>query len=61
MSSESKALAEFFLKDKKIVVVGQGFTVGQPLSRILKNKGYNGVYLSTLGWEHKLPEIIEGI
>ena len=29
------------LEDKKIVVVGQGFTVGQPLSRILKNKGYN--------------------
>ena len=29
--------------------------------RELKNQGYNGVYLSTLGWEHKLPEIIEGI
>jgi methylenetetrahydrofolate reductase (NADPH) len=27
----------------------------------LKNQGYNGVYLSTIGWEHKLPEIIEGI
>jgi methylenetetrahydrofolate reductase (NADPH) len=27
----------------------------------LKNQGYSGVYLSTLGWEHKLPEIIEGI
>ncbi len=29
------------LKDKKIVVVGQGFTVGQPLTKILKNKGYS--------------------
>jgi 5,10-methylenetetrahydrofolate reductase len=29
--------------------------------RELKNQGYNGVYLSTLGWEHKLPEIIERI
>ena len=29
--------------------------------RELKNQGYSGVYLSTLGWEHKLPEIIEGI
>jgi methylenetetrahydrofolate reductase (NADPH) len=29
--------------------------------RELKNQGYSGVYLSTLGWENKLPEIIEGI
>jgi methylenetetrahydrofolate reductase (NADPH) len=29
--------------------------------RELKNQGYSGAYLSTLGWEHKLPEIIEGI
>jgi 5,10-methylenetetrahydrofolate reductase len=29
--------------------------------RELKNQGYSGVYLSTIGWEHKLPEIIEGI
>jgi methylenetetrahydrofolate reductase (NADPH) len=27
--------------------------------RELKNKGYGGAYLSTLGWEHRLPEIIE--
>lgn len=27
----------------------------------LKNKGYSGAYLSTLGWEHRLPEIIEKI
>ena len=32
---------EISLENKKIVVVGHGFTVGQPLSRILKNKGYN--------------------
>ena len=25
----------------------------------LKNQGYSGVYLATLGWEQKLPEIIE--
>ena len=25
----------------------------------LKRQGYSGVYLSTLGWEQKLPEIIE--
>jgi len=25
----------------------------------LKNEGFSGVYLSTLGWEHKLPEILE--
>ncbi len=29
--------------------------------REIKNQGYSGVYLATLGWEHKLPEIIEGI
>jgi methylenetetrahydrofolate reductase (NADPH) len=29
--------------------------------REFKTQGYNGVYLSTLGWEQKLPEIIEGI
>ncbi len=29
--------------------------------RELKRQGYNGVYLATLGWEHKLPEIVEGI
>ncbi|OGP50933.1 MAG: 5,10-methylenetetrahydrofolate reductase [Deltaproteobacteria bacterium RBG_13_43_22] len=29
--------------------------------RELKHQGFNGVYLSTLGWENKLPEIIEGI
>ena len=29
--------------------------------RELKNQGYSGVYLATLGWENKLPEIIEGI
>lgn len=27
----------------------------------LKNQGYSGVYLSTLGWEDRLPEIIEKI
>ena len=25
----------------------------------LRRQGYSGVYLSTLGWEQKLPEIIE--
>ncbi|MFH0786722.1 MAG: methylenetetrahydrofolate reductase [Pseudomonadota bacterium] len=29
--------------------------------RELKNQGYSGVYLATLGWEHKLPEIIESL
>lgn len=27
----------------------------------LKAQGYSGVYLSTLGWEHRLPEILERI
>jgi 5,10-methylenetetrahydrofolate reductase len=27
----------------------------------LKNKGFSGVYLATLGWEHKLPDIIDHI
>ncbi len=27
----------------------------------LKSRGLNGVLLSTIGWEHRLPEIIEGI
>jgi methylenetetrahydrofolate reductase (NADPH) len=27
----------------------------------LKTQGYSGAYLSTLGWEHRLPEIIETI
>ncbi len=27
----------------------------------LKTEGYHGVLLSTIGWEHRLPEIIEGI
>jgi methylenetetrahydrofolate reductase (NADPH) len=25
----------------------------------LRSQGYSGVYLSTLGWEQRLPEIIE--
>jgi methylenetetrahydrofolate reductase (NADPH) len=35
--------------------------IANEMVRELKNKGYSGVYLSTLGWEHRLPEIIEGI
>jgi 5,10-methylenetetrahydrofolate reductase len=27
----------------------------------LKKEGFRGVFLSTIGWEHKLPEIIEAI
>ncbi len=27
----------------------------------LREEGFGGVYLVTMGWEHKLPEIIEGI
>ncbi len=27
----------------------------------LKKEGFSGVYLATLGWEHKLPEILERI
>jgi 5,10-methylenetetrahydrofolate reductase len=27
----------------------------------LKKAGLKGVYLSTIGWEHKLPDIIEGL
>jgi len=27
----------------------------------LKREGFRGVFLSTIGWEHRLPEIIEGI
>jgi 5,10-methylenetetrahydrofolate reductase len=27
----------------------------------IREEGFSGVMLSTLGWEHKLPEIIEGI
>ncbi|RPJ05025.1 MAG: 5,10-methylenetetrahydrofolate reductase [Deltaproteobacteria bacterium] len=27
----------------------------------LKREGFRGVFMSTIGWEHKLPEIIEGI
>lgn len=30
-------------------------------ARELKIQGFSGVYLATLGWENKLPEIIEGI
>lgn len=35
--------------------------IAAEMVRELKNQGYNGVYLSTIGWEHRLPEIIEGI
>jgi 5,10-methylenetetrahydrofolate reductase len=28
---------------------------------LLKKQGFNGVHIVTLGWEHKLPEIIERI
>jgi 5,10-methylenetetrahydrofolate reductase len=28
---------------------------------LLKNEGYSGVHIATLGWEHKLPEILERI
>jgi hypothetical protein len=27
----------------------------------LKHEGFSGAYIATLGWEHKLPEIIERI
>jgi 5,10-methylenetetrahydrofolate reductase len=29
------------------------------LVTILKREGFDGVLLATLGWEHKLPEILE--
>ncbi len=35
--------------------------IAAEMVREIKNQGYSGVYLSTLGWEQKLPEIIEGI
>jgi methylenetetrahydrofolate reductase (NADPH) len=35
--------------------------IASEMVRELKNQGYGGVYLSTLGWEHRIPEIIEGI
>jgi 5,10-methylenetetrahydrofolate reductase len=35
--------------------------IAAELVRDLKQRGFSGVYLSTLGWENKLPEIIEGI
>ena len=35
--------------------------IASDLVRDLKQRGFSGVYLSTLGWENKLPEIIEGI
>jgi methylenetetrahydrofolate reductase (NADPH) len=35
--------------------------IASEMVRELKNQGYSGVFLSTLGWENKLPEIIEGI
>jgi 5,10-methylenetetrahydrofolate reductase len=35
--------------------------IAAELMKELKDQGYGGVYLSTLGWEHRLPDIIEGI
>lgn len=33
--------------------------IASDVATSLKNEGFNGVYLSTLGWEHKLPDILE--
>ncbi len=41
--------------------VREGIQIASDMVRELKNQGYSGVYLSTLGWEQKLPEIIEGL
>ena len=35
--------------------------IASELVSTFKSAGYSGVLLSTLGWEKKLPEIIEGI
>ncbi|RTZ96296.1 MAG: 5,10-methylenetetrahydrofolate reductase [Deltaproteobacteria bacterium] len=39
----------------------EGIKIAAELVSELKTEGYQGVLLSTVGWEHRLPEIIEGI
>ena len=39
--------------------IREGVQIAADTVADLKRQGYSGVYLSTLGWEQKLPEIIE--
>lgn len=41
--------------------VGECIRVAVEMVRTLKKEGFSGVMLSTLGWEHKLPNILEAI
>jgi len=35
--------------------------IASEMVSLLKNEGFSGVHIATLGWEHKLPEILERI
>jgi 5,10-methylenetetrahydrofolate reductase len=35
--------------------------IASEMVSLLKNLGFSGVHIATLGWEHKLPEILERI
>ena len=35
--------------------------VAAEIVRTLKQEGFNGVMIATIGWEHKLPEILEKV
>jgi 5,10-methylenetetrahydrofolate reductase len=39
--------------------VGECVQIAVEMVKTLKQEGFNGVLLATLGWEHKLPQILE--
>ena len=39
--------------------VSECIRIASEMVKILKQEGFGGVLLSTIGWEHKLPEITE--
>ncbi len=41
--------------------VGECVKISCEMIHTLKNKGFSGVLVSTIGWEHKLPDILEKI
>jgi hypothetical protein len=39
----------------------EGMKIAAECVRAARGRGFGGALLSTMGWEHRLPEIIKGI
>ncbi len=39
----------------------EGVRIAAETAALIKSAGYDGVHIATLGWEHKLPEVLEAL